>query len=126
MKKKRNKKTRGRRKAQSCKMQKDQKTRARKESAKEKNRRSTRDFKLATFVANFRSGQRIEKSQILRSLQITAAMAEHRATAEENARATDLKKKKKHKRRAAPPASEQSTPWCYCWLVFARRLAKPP
>jgi hypothetical protein len=37
-------------------------------------------------------------------------MAEHRATAEENARATDFKKKK-HKRRAAPPASEQSPGW---------------
>ncbi|CAK9864540.1 unnamed protein product [Sphagnum jensenii] len=36
-------------------------------------------------------------------------MAEHRATAEENARAKDSKKKK-HKRRAAPPASEQWPP----------------
>jgi hypothetical protein len=116
MKKKRNKKTRGRTKAQSCKMQKDQKTRARKESAKgKKNRRSTKDFKLGTSVANFCFGKRIEKTQILRSLQITAAMAEHRATAEENARATDFKKKKKTQEESSA-ASQRAIAW----------LAKPP
>jgi hypothetical protein len=36
---------------------------------KEKDRRSTKDFKLGTFVANLCSGHRIEKTQILRSLQ---------------------------------------------------------
>jgi hypothetical protein len=87
-------------------MQKDQKTRARKESAKEKrkkkNRRSTNDFKLGTFVANFLfRTKRIEKTQILRSLQITAAMAEHRATGRRECACNGLQEEEKQEESSA-------------------------